>query len=296
MKLNLLPTSVSKGKQTQTAILLSALVAVLSVAGAIGMIITSRAEMQQAAQAAADAKPRAELAAATAKYADEIIAQARVILTNINLADEMSKHSTVYPDLYDEVRRYIPGFYRVTSMSATAGGPATTTLNLNGVLHTYQEYADLMLALYRIPGVQTVARAGYQDTDKYVPQLSPADQFGRPIRPGEQPIPDDPLERLDQMIAQGGVSGFNGTGGFGGPPGPRGAMPSYSTVAVTVVLARGVQTPDPRGTLGSIGSAAPAGATGGFQAPAPTTAGTAGNAAPPQRGANRGGGQAEEGQ
>ena len=289
MKLNLLPTSVSKGKQAQTAIVLSVLVAVLSIAAAIGMIFTSRAELQQATKAAAEAKPRADLATATSKYADEVIAQARVILVNINLADEMSKHSTVYPDLYDEVRGYIPAFYRVTSMSASAGGPDTTTLSLNGVLHTYQEYADLMLALYRIPGVQTVARAGYQNTDRYVPQLSQTDQFGRPIRPGEQPIPDDPLARLDQMIAQGGVSGFSGTSGFGGAPGPRGAMPNYSTVAVTVVLARGVQTPDPRGTLSGIGSAARAcWGGGGFQ---PRAGGGV-----PEIGAGKGGGQVEEDQ
>lgn len=282
MKLNLLPSSVSKGKQTQTAIVMSALIAVLGIIGAVGMISASRNARADAIREAELARPRAELAFSTSKYADEVISQARVILININLAEAMKNHNTVYPDLYDEVRRYIPAFYRVTSMQAAPGGAETTVVTLNGVLATFQQYADLMLALYRIPGAQTVARAGYQNTSPFIPGLTPIDQTGRPIEPGQAPIPDDPLARLDYYIARGSVSGFTGTGGFGTAPGTRGAMPGESAVTVSVVIQRNIQTPNPRATLAAIGTAAPPPTGGGFPnaPPAAGNAGPAGRAGP----------------
>ena len=288
MKLNLLPTSVSKGKQTQTAILLSVLIALLCSAAAIGMILTSRAEVADARTQALAALPKAQLAAATAKHADTVISEARVILTNIGLADAMRQHNTVYADLYDEVRRYVPAFYRVTSMTAVPSGDESATVTLNGVLQSYQQYADLMLAMYRVPGATTVARAGYQNTDRFVPGLTLVDQFGRPIKPGEQPIPDDPLARLDYYVARGGVTGFSGTGGFGTAPGTRGAMPEWSNVAIAVVISRNIQTPNPGGTLAAIGSA-PAPPAGGAQAGFnPPTPGGAPPAGPATRGSRSG--------
>ncbi|MCB8933622.1 MAG: hypothetical protein M9921_06395 [Fimbriimonadaceae bacterium] len=287
MKLNLLPSSVSKGKQTQTAIVLSALIAVIGIVGAVGMISASRNERANAINEAENARPRAELAASTSKYADEVISQARVILININLAEAMKNHNTVYPDLYDEVRRYIPAFYRVTSMQATPGGADTTVVTMNGVLASYQQYADLMLALYRIPGAQTVSRTGYQYTSPFVPGLTPVDQTGRPVAPGQGPIPDDPLARLDYFIAQGTVTGFTGTGGFGTGPGVRGAMPGESAVTVSVVLQRNSQTPNPRATLAGIGSVAPP-APGGFPG-APPAGGGVSPAGAPAVPAGRGG-------
>lgn len=265
MKLNLLPTYVSKGNQAKTATVVSVLLALLGVLGAVGLIFISKGQLRDARADAESKLEQAARAVATSKQADVVVNDAQMIIRNINLADAMLKHSDVYPDLYRDLKPYIPGFFRVTQMSAAANGPEMATVTLTGTLKTYQQYADLMIALYRIPGAVTVSRGGYNNVDPYIPNLTETDRYGRPIRPGQGNIPEDPYQRLAYFQAQGGVTGFTGEGGFGtgDTTQPRGAMPGYSLVTVSIVLPRNLQAPDPRATLQAQGGAAAGAAPGG---------------------------------
>jgi hypothetical protein len=126
------------------------------------------------------------------------------------------------------------------------------------LLKSYQQFADLMVALLRNREVRSVSRSGFTDVDPYIPEISQVDQVGRPRKPGQDPIPDDPLLRLQQQQSQGTLQGFTGEGGFGTvDTGPRGAMPGHSVVTVTLVIARNLQTPVPKATLSTIGAPAP---------------------------------------
>lgn len=266
MKLNLLPTYVSKGNQAKTATVVSVLLALLGILGAVGLIFISKGSLAEARADAESKQERAARAVATSKRADEVVADAQMIIRNINLADAMLKHNDVYPDLYRDIKPYIPGFFRVTQMSAAPNDAATATVTLTGTVKTYQQYADLMIALYRIPGATTVSRSGYVNGDPFIPNITDVDQNGRPIKPGQTNVPDDKFERLAYYQGQGTVTGFTGEGGFGtvDTTQPRGAMPGYSLVTLSVVIPRSIQVPDPRATLQSQGGATGAGgATGG---------------------------------
>jgi Tfp pilus assembly protein PilN len=294
MKLNLLPTYVSKEKTARAGILgmVALIVAGLLLAG--GMVFISSSTAAKAKSDALELEPAAARAVSTANEADSVIASAQGILRNIALADQMNRHNSKYVALYDEVKRYIPGFFRVTSMSATSTGQGTAALDLQGVISSYQQYADLMLAMMRVPGAQSVTRSGFNNIDQYIPALTPTDQTGRPVRPGEAPIPDDPLERLDYFIARGSTTGYSGVGNFGGDPTvTRGAMPNASLVTIRVALNRDLQTPDPDATLRG-------GGAGGGLGTSPTTTSipTPGNVppsnTPPAGGGGRGRGQDDD--
>lgn len=282
MKLNLLPTYVSKGNQAKTATVVSVLLGLLGVLGAVGMIFLSKGELTKAREDAASKQQRAADAVATSKQADKVVSDAQMVIRNINLADAMLKHSDAYPDLYREMKPYIPGFFRITQMQATPIDAASCQLTLTGTVKTFQQYSDLMIALYRIPGATAVARAGYNLGDKYIPNITDTDQNGRPIKPGDTNIPDSKYERLAYFQSQAGVTGFTGEGGFGTADDtqPRGAMPGYSLVTVSVVIPRVLQTPDPRATLNQQGPA-PASTTGATGAAGlPGSTGGPGAAAP----------------
>lgn len=259
MKLNLLPTYVSKEKSAKAAWFLAVVIAGASIAGAVFLSSTSKAELDKAKDEAQQYVATAQEAVRISREADTIIAQARQIIVNIDLANAMMKHSAVYPNLYDDIRNYVPTFFRVTSMSATPVGPTQCTISMTGVVHTNQEYADLMLALLRIPGAAAVSRDGYQITDKFVPSLNEEDQTGMPIGPGESNIPDDPMRRLDYFMSQASPQGFQGVGNFGTDELVRGAMPNWSQVTVSVVLNdRSIQAPDHRATLTAARTGVPA--------------------------------------
>ncbi len=288
MKLNLLPTYVSKERSAKAAWVFSFLIAAVSIVASVFMFQKSSSDLETAKNEALDVKPRAEEAVRISKEADTIMAQARGIIVNIDLANAMMQHNAKYADLYDEIRPFVPSFFRVSAMSANPVGADTCVVTLQGVIRTHQQYADLMLALLRIPGASSVTRDGYQITDPLVPSLIEEDQTGRPVKPGEANIPDDPMRRLDYFLAQGEPPGFRGVGGFGTDEiGPKGAMPDWSVITVSIVVPRNIQTPDPRATLSGMGGApaAPAGgAPGGFAQPRPSgtgaTAPTPGRAAP----------------
>lgn len=269
MKLNLLPTYVGKEKATRVAWVLMALISIASIAVAVLLNVYSSGELAKARERNDDLRRRAQAVVDEAAKADALLAgqDAQQVVKNILLADAMKAHNTVYADLYDEVRRYIPSFFRVISMSAQPLDAQNASVTMSGTVKTHQEYADLMLALLRFPGAISVSRSGYQITSAYVPALNEFDQTGRPIRPGEAQIPDDPMQRLEYFIARGSVTGFTGTGGFGTGPGPRGAMPDASVVTVVMTIPRALQTPDPTATLSATGGAGGGGGFGGFGGP-----------------------------
>ncbi|HZH99149.1 MAG TPA: hypothetical protein VEX38_09280 [Fimbriimonadaceae bacterium] len=290
MKLNLLPTTVSRGAQVRNGLIVALLLVIAGLAGAAFLISSSQAAIQKQQDRITQAAPVASQAVKTSKEADETIKQAALVLMNINLANAMNAHNGKFPALYDEVRQYVPGFFRLTSMAATPSGAESTVVTMVGVISSYQQYADLMLALLRIPNATAVSRSGYQNIDPVVPALVPEDQVGRPIRPGEPRIPDDPLDRLDRMIANARLDSYLGVGNYGSIGGEviqRGAMPGDSTITVAVVLARNMQTPDPRATLA--GAAALGGGivqTG--NAPTPATTVPRANVPPPPSGGGSG--------
>jgi Tfp pilus assembly protein PilN len=262
MKLNLLPTYVSKDKQVKSAVVLATGIGVLAIVASVLMIVSSQNELKTAKAQAEELVPRAEEALRTAQRADAVAQSAAGIVRNINLSQAMITHNASYPALYDEVKMYIPAFYRVVSMSARPNDGATSTVTLNGYLRSYQQYADLMLSLYRIPGAVSVTRGGFEHVDPFIPAMTEGSQGAAAIRPGEQVLPDDPLERLDYLMARGSSTGFQNVGGFGAATSaPRGAMPDWSAVSVDVVIPRNLQVPNARASLAAVGAPA-AGAPG----------------------------------
>jgi hypothetical protein len=286
MKLNLLPTNINKGAKTRNAILGSVLLAALGIAGMVALTTTSSNALLSAKQAEADARPKADRAVATALQADTVIAQAKGILTNSALSEAVLKHSATYPAFYDQLLPQIPSYFRVTQITATPGSADSVTVNIQGVLDTYQQYADLMIGLLRIAKlgpdgkpvldpatkkpqylVQTVGRNGYIDRSMIVPALTPEDQNGRPRLPGDATVPDSEFDRLALYEAKAAVQRFDPTGGFGDPTvALKGAGPDSSLISVTIVMSGTLQVPDVTNTLRAAITAAPAtaapGATG----------------------------------
>jgi len=290
MKLNLLPTYVSKEKAAKSAWVIAVILFLVCLGGSIYLVQKGNHDFASSVVGVDTAEGNAKEAKDTADAADNVIAQSTTLLRNTLLAKAMLAHNKDYPDLYDQVKKYIPSFYRVNSMSAEANGPDVSTITLVGELDTDQQYADLMLALLRWDKVRSLSRGGFTSTNMYVPNLTPDDQVGKPIHPGQSPIPDDPYKRLDYLLAQGKIDGYLGQGGFGaGQSGPYGPMPGASEVTVTIVVQSNLQTPDPRATLAVGGASAPAAggggpaATGGSlpatnaSAPAPPSSGPSGS-------------------
>lgn len=292
MKLNLLPTYVGKEKAVRSAIFLSFILAAAGVGAAVFMITKSSAALKESEAYIAEQEPRQQAAVAEAKKADQVIQSARVLILNTNLAQAMDKHNYAYVDTFDKVLPYIPSFFRVTQMTASPAGEQTV-VTLNGVLQTQQQYADLMLALLRIPGATTVSRQGFQIVEKVVPGLTEGSQNSIPIEPGQAPYPDDPLERMEYLMNLPRTEGFQDVGGFGSdvPNQTYGAMPGWSLVQVSVVLPGNIQTPNPNATIMTIGQAGGGAPAGGVPGPG------GGGAVPPPIGGDdstRGGGRMVE--
>lgn len=257
MKLNLLPTTVSKGARTRTAWIISALLVVASTVVTVGLAVNSSRELKKAKAMVEAQRANAEQVVTIAAKADTVLDQAKGIIRNTQLAKAMLDHNTVYPDFYDSLWPYIPSFYRLTSATATPVDAETATVTLTGTLHTYQQYADLMLALMRNPKAVSVTRSGFVSVDPIVPSITSVDQNGRPRKATDSPIPDDKLERLTYFQSQATQPGYSGVGGFGGgAETTKYAMPDWSYVTVTMVVKANLQTPNPRATLSAAGGAA----------------------------------------
>lgn len=278
MKLNLVPTYVSKGAKTRTAVIGSIALFLLAGLACVGMIVTSNKALADAKARADELKPRADQAVATARQAETIVASAAGVVRNLELAQAMDRQNRRYTDFYRSVLPYLPDFFRVSSLSVEPSSATAVTLTMAGTIKTYQQYADLMLALYRIPGARTVSRSGFLADPVIVPAISEENPQAAPFLTSEGPLPTDPVERIAALAAQaaGESTGFSGIGNFGtAGTEARGAMPGWSQIEVTVQLesqpAEGVvyalQTPLPRSTVAAGGGAPAAPAGGGFGAP-----------------------------
>lgn len=261
MKLNLLPTYVSKEGQQRVFIVLAALVLLLSIAGAAMMIVLSGQREATALNAANDESLRSKYsqAVAYAQRADQDIQLAVDADKHVKLAQAMQEHNTDYLKLYNTVFDYVPSFMRVRSISAAPSSADSVTVTLNGIIETYQQYADSVMALLRIPGCVNVVRSGYTVNDRYVPNLSEEDQVGSAIAPGETNLPSDPQLRWEEIIARASNApdplAFQNVDGFGSSQVDRGVMPGKSEVTFTITITgMDVMAPDPRATVMSRGA------------------------------------------
>lgn len=274
MKLNLLPTYVSKEGAAKTGIVIGVVLALVGILLAALMGATSAKARDTAKSEARDQEVEADRVVKRAAQANDVIAQAGGIIRNSKLATAMDEHNSVYPDLYNAVLPFVPDFFRVTSLQAQAIDATSCQVTIQGVLSSYQQYADLMLALLRIKGAQSVSRTGYTLDNAYVPAITPEDQVGRPHKDSEPTIPDDPLRQYDRALSMGRQTGYLGVNNFGTAANDRkGAMPGQSEITVTVIIAGvDLQTPIPNATLAAAGGGA-AGATApaGFNTPAGPT-------------------------
>lgn len=279
MKLNLLPADVSKRSLIGLAIGASALMAIASILAMIFMWTFSGQQVARAKERVDQLTPDYNNVLKRAEEADTIIAQVTDIDRNLQLANAMQAHNGKYTRLYNEIFGYLPSWFRLTSISAQAQAENVSTVTITGVVQTYQQYADMNLALLRIPDVQTVGRSGFSLQGARRPALNEADQLGTPIRPGESQLPSDPQARFDALIerANSAPSGFQNTGEFGTatPDAQRGAMPGWSAVTYVLTMARDLRVPNPTDTLRAggaapnAGSAAPGGAAPGMPTGAP---------------------------
>lgn len=251
MKLNLLPTHVSKGSQLRTGVIIGIVLFLLGFGTMYYLMSSSQKQRNDSMTAAENLRADAAQAVSIASDADRIITNAAGLQLNIALARQMDLHNQVYPDFYDKFFPFIPGFFRINSMRAVPNGGDSCVVTMGGVIHTFQDYADVMLAMLRVPGAQSVTRSGYVLEETVIPPLNAQDQKGIPIRPGEPRLPEDKRDRLDALIATGGVEGVNNQGGFGTPgvPRVREAMPHWSNITIAVVVTANLQTPDPMATL-----------------------------------------------
>lgn len=277
MKLNLLPTTVSKSGTYALAIAACVVMALAGIGAAIYMIMFSTAQLNAQRDRAQQLDPYYAQVKAVSDEANTIIASSTDIDRNLKLANAMQEHNGDYIRLYEDVFGVIPAWFRVTSINAAPANEAYATVTINGVLRTNQQYSDMMLALSRMPGLVQLGRSGFVDTSPQRPALSETDQIGTPIRPGETPLPSDPWERFNAMVARGAQTprGFRNISGFGsGTIDPRGPMTDWSAVTFTLVVQANIQTPDPVATLRAGGAATANPAPGttpppGRQAPAP---------------------------
>lgn len=250
MKLNLLPTYVGRGRQLGVAIFAGVIMIAVSIVFSVTLDASAAKALAKAQDQAHSYENPVNAAVTYAQNADSVVQPLRQVLLNTQLANDMQAHCEVYPKFYDSIFPYIPDFFRITSMQAVPNDPNNVTLTLTGVIKTHQQYADLMLALLRIPGATTVSRSGFTPTAPFVPNVSAADQSPTTQDPDQPVLPKDGLQRLDALIASGKVSGFAPKGNFGsGKEGERDAMPDYQLVTVSVQMPGQLQTPNPRQTL-----------------------------------------------
>ncbi len=272
MKLNLLPQTVSKGRALRSGYLVGALILLVTVILCGLMYFGPRGQLVEAQQNVDNNAAPAADAVATGTQKNDVIQTALPVIRNANLAQAMIDHNEVYPELYTTVRGYIPGFFRINSMSAQPVDNTTATVTLVGTLQTYQQYADLMLALMRWKDVTSVSRTGFTLNLPQVPPLTATDQKGVPHKANEPPLPDSQIARLayfESMNYQ--PKGYLGLNGFGsGAPGTKGAAPNESLVTIVLTVKRNLQVPDVAATLHGGGAAGGAATTPvGFGGPGP---------------------------
>jgi len=285
MKLNLLPVTVKTGAKTRNAVIGSVLIVAAGVFVSAFLITTSSAADDAAKKRVEDDRPAAEKAYKTSTDADAIMQQAAAPLRDLKLGKAMLEHNGAYPRAYEDIFKYNPSYFRLTSITASPIDATTSNITMTGTITSYQQYADLMLALMRNPKVVSVSRGGYVMDVNEVPALVPVDQKGKPRKPNAAPIPDDPLERLTYFESQPTEAGYTGVSNYGaGNDNTKLAKPGDSLITIQMVASYALQTPNPRATLEATGAAAGAGipsAPGASVAPGAVPGGSVGAATPP---------------
>ena len=202
MKLNLLPHEESSDVLVRKAIFRGSLGMVGAGLLAAFLIVFSRSGAEDARGEVESLRPQAELAYRTASRADEIMKEAVFLTTDLGFAEAVHRQNLKAIDLFQEVMNYLPGFFRLTSLTAAAKGDQDTLVVLEGVVHSYQEYADLMLALLRMTNVLNVQRSKPEIKESPVPSLDKEDQIGIRVPSGSPRLPSDPFKRMEAMIAR----------------------------------------------------------------------------------------------
>jgi len=285
VKLNLLPKIVDTTGRAKRAFFGGLVVLIASIVGAYMMASISSARVKKAQDAVADAQPKYDNAVKVAADADAIMTRPALkqLVVNTALAKSMTAANRLYPDLYDFVKPYIPAFFRITNLSATPIDATSCVVNMTGTVKNAQQYADLTLALLRIPGATAVTRAGFQAEDMVVPAITVGDQNAHPRLESKPPIPDDPLERLTYFENETSPTGYLNAGNFGITEAGtmKLARPGESVITVSVVVPRNIQTPNPRATINSLAGGGGGGANPGTPASAPVGGANAPRGGPP---------------
>lgn len=247
MRLNLLPKHASQGSRWKGFFIAGLAMVALSILAAVFMIKKSNTDVTDAQARLDQEKPRAEAALKEAQKAETVAALGTEIQRNLDLKSSMDAQNSKYTRMYRFVMDYIPPYYRINNMSITPIDDKNFRLNLTGVLQTFQQHADLSIALLRLPGAQSVARGAFDINDIFIPNLSEDDQVALPhlLKNGRKPPmvnsgpnsgPDAQLAYL-QSLAQQGATGFTGVGGFGTKDATlRHAMPEWSEVTYQVLM------------------------------------------------------------
>lgn len=289
MKLNLLPTGQTKGQGIVRAWVFSGILSVAAIAASIWMIVSSTKALNEAKDAALSEKPKAEMVTSVASQADDIIKIAEPYQRNTNLVTAMDANVPKYPNFYKGIRKFIPAFFRATSMVAVPVSDTQVNLTLTGIIKDQDQYNDLVLALMRIPA-SNIQRQLIPHDDVILPNILPNDLDPKPYKSSEGRIPPTPDGALNYYVAKGGVTGFVNANGFGADePGRRGAMPKYNEITMVLTVPGNLQVPNVRGTLALHGSA-PSAVPAATPASAPGTAPTGAPAAGATKGGDGGGG------
>lgn len=257
MKLNLVPTSAARQGASKITWVVMVIMILISGYIAVKMNGQSAAALAKAKDLVAANQNASNNVNTVSASADQIMTEESGPMLNTSLVHAMQAHCRVYPDFYDDLFKYIPGYFRITSVSVSPNDANTCTLTMTGTVGSLREYMDLVLALMRIRGAQQVTRSGYQLTHTFVQPLTENTQHSWKIKPGEATLTDDPIQRLDAKISAAHSTDFVGVGTFGTPglPRTRGADPSETLLTVGVVLTRNLLTPNPRATLAGAGAA-----------------------------------------
>ncbi|MCE9559384.1 MAG: hypothetical protein K8R88_10570 [Armatimonadetes bacterium] len=239
MKLNLLPNYVSKGASAKVWLGASVLFTALAIGGAVFMTVSSKAARDEAEVAAKDLEGKAAQVVVIAKQADTLGAASAPLTRNLSLAQSIEEYPYKVTGFYRTVQNYIPGFFRINQMSLTPVSETSCTLTLAGTINSYQQYADLMLALLRIPGAKTVTRAGYVLDRANLNGITETDTRPEKSRSSETPLPKDPVERIAALVSRASAetTGFTGAGNYASTPEvARQAIPNWQNITVTVEL------------------------------------------------------------
>lgn len=235
MKLNLVPRAAARSVASRNAFFLMLALVVVSLALALVYNAKLQGDLASWKRDAEAVKSSADEVVRASKEADEIVAKAKIVLTNTALVNAIDNANKAYPDLYDGLKEYIPSFFRVRSIEARSTGANGAMVTIQGYLRTFQQYSDVMIAILRYPQAVAIGRSG----------------FG--------PIPE----------------GDAGPFGYDPETSARGPIPGWSAVTITVQVTNDLRAPDARATLQAASSGTPPAGQPGAPTTAPTAPGAA---------------------